>query len=332
MEHGKRHSRAKGDDLETPDYHSRRRLCDRHHPALSASAPTNSASPDRSEEDKRIEFEEMLVLGAMMVMSILYLGWRRVRAQKREIRRRIAAERHAHELARTIRSPAWPTGASSRRAEGRLAAPPRRGGGPRGADDRPQRLQAGQRRLRPRRGRRGADRGAARAADGRCATATWWRGSAATSSPCWRHTSPAPEAATGMALRIIEALSAPIDAAAASTGRRRDRHRPARRRTATTARGNAAQGRHRPLSRQGRAARPCASSRRRWTRMCASATDGARAARRHRHRQPSALLPAADRPEDRRDRRLRGPGALDAPGARRDRRRTASSPSPRTAA
>jgi diguanylate cyclase (GGDEF)-like protein len=53
------------------------------------------------QEDKRIDFEEMLVLGGLIVISILYLGWRRVRAQEREINRRVAAERRAHELAHT---------------------------------------------------------------------------------------------------------------------------------------------------------------------------------------------------------------------------------------
>ena len=51
--------------------------------------------------ERRIEFEEMLILGAVIVVSILYLGWRRVRDQQREIGRRIAAERRAHELAHT---------------------------------------------------------------------------------------------------------------------------------------------------------------------------------------------------------------------------------------
>jgi diguanylate cyclase (GGDEF)-like protein len=53
------------------------------------------------EADKRIEFEEMLLLGALVVFSILYLGWRRVRDQEREIKRRIEAERRSHELAHT---------------------------------------------------------------------------------------------------------------------------------------------------------------------------------------------------------------------------------------
>jgi diguanylate cyclase (GGDEF)-like protein len=53
------------------------------------------------QEDKRIDFEEMLALGALVVVSVLYLGWRRVRDQEREISRRIAAERRAHELAHT---------------------------------------------------------------------------------------------------------------------------------------------------------------------------------------------------------------------------------------
>ena len=53
------------------------------------------------EADKRIEFEEMLLFGAVVVFSILYLGWRRVRDQEREIKRRIEAERRSHELAHT---------------------------------------------------------------------------------------------------------------------------------------------------------------------------------------------------------------------------------------
>lgn len=53
------------------------------------------------EADRRIEFEEMLLLGAVVVISVLYMGWRRVRAQETEIRRRVAAERRAHVLANT---------------------------------------------------------------------------------------------------------------------------------------------------------------------------------------------------------------------------------------
>jgi diguanylate cyclase (GGDEF)-like protein len=53
------------------------------------------------EADKRIEFEEMLMLGGLIVIAILYLGWRRVRAQEREISRRVVAERRAHKLAHT---------------------------------------------------------------------------------------------------------------------------------------------------------------------------------------------------------------------------------------
>jgi diguanylate cyclase (GGDEF)-like protein len=53
------------------------------------------------EADKRIDFMEMLILGGIVVISVLYLGWRRVRAQEREINRRIIAERRAHRLAHT---------------------------------------------------------------------------------------------------------------------------------------------------------------------------------------------------------------------------------------
>lgn len=51
--------------------------------------------------EKRLEFEEMLAVGAFIVATLLYLGWRRVRDQEREIGRRMAAERRAHELAHT---------------------------------------------------------------------------------------------------------------------------------------------------------------------------------------------------------------------------------------
>lgn len=53
------------------------------------------------EENRRVEFEEMLLFGTVVVTSILYMGWRRVRDQEREIKRRVAAERKAHELAHT---------------------------------------------------------------------------------------------------------------------------------------------------------------------------------------------------------------------------------------
>lgn len=77
------------------------------------------------EADQRVEFEEMLIFSALVVISILYLGWRRVRDQEREINRRIAAERRAHELAHT--DPL--TGLANRRALGKaveaaIQAPP----------------------------------------------------------------------------------------------------------------------------------------------------------------------------------------------------------------
>jgi len=50
---------------------------------------------------KQIEFEELIILAVVVFLAILYLGWRRVREQEREINRRIAAERLAHELAHT---------------------------------------------------------------------------------------------------------------------------------------------------------------------------------------------------------------------------------------
>lgn len=52
-------------------------------------------------QDKRIDFEEMLALGALITLGILIFAYRRMSEQEREIARRIAAERHAHELAHT---------------------------------------------------------------------------------------------------------------------------------------------------------------------------------------------------------------------------------------
>lgn len=53
------------------------------------------------EPDKQIDFAETLIVGAIIVILILYLGWRRVRDLEREIKRRVTAERRAHELAHT---------------------------------------------------------------------------------------------------------------------------------------------------------------------------------------------------------------------------------------
>ena len=79
------------------------------------------------------------------------------------------------------------TGLANRRAlertlDGGAGAGGRAGARRRAADARPRRLQGDQRHPRARRGRRGAARGRAPAAALACASATWWRGSAATSS------------------------------------------------------------------------------------------------------------------------------------------------------
>lgn len=51
--------------------------------------------------DKRIDFQEMIVLGVVFVGCIVYFGWHRMVEQESEIARRIAAESRAHELANT---------------------------------------------------------------------------------------------------------------------------------------------------------------------------------------------------------------------------------------
>ncbi|HTJ03321.1 MAG TPA: EAL domain-containing protein [Methylovirgula sp.] len=53
------------------------------------------------ETEKRMEFQEMLVVGAIIIVLVLYLGWRRVKDQEREIKQRLTAERRAHQLAHT---------------------------------------------------------------------------------------------------------------------------------------------------------------------------------------------------------------------------------------
>lgn len=51
--------------------------------------------------DKRIDFQEMIGLGAIFVGCMVYFGLRRMIEQEREIARRIVAESRAHELANT---------------------------------------------------------------------------------------------------------------------------------------------------------------------------------------------------------------------------------------
>src|SRR5690349_4885481 len=52
-------------------------------------------------DDKRIELQEAIGLGVVFVSAMLFFGWWRIAEQEREIARRIAAERRAHELAHT---------------------------------------------------------------------------------------------------------------------------------------------------------------------------------------------------------------------------------------
>ena len=51
--------------------------------------------------DKRIDIKEVLVFSGLLIIPIVYLGWRRVKDLEREINRRIAAERRAHEAMHT---------------------------------------------------------------------------------------------------------------------------------------------------------------------------------------------------------------------------------------
>ena len=75
-----------------------------------------------------IEPDEWALLGAVLCAGLLIFAWRRLREQKRETRRRIAAEQHVRELA--FQDPL--TGLPNRRQfsealERAIAAPPRSG-------------------------------------------------------------------------------------------------------------------------------------------------------------------------------------------------------------
>jgi diguanylate cyclase (GGDEF)-like protein len=52
-------------------------------------------------DDKRIELQEAIGLGTVFIAAMFYFGWRRIAEQEHEIARRIAAETRAHELANT---------------------------------------------------------------------------------------------------------------------------------------------------------------------------------------------------------------------------------------
>jgi len=54
---------------------------------------------DSISAEKAIESDELAILGAVFSAGLLFFAWRRFHEQKRETQRRIAAERHARELA-----------------------------------------------------------------------------------------------------------------------------------------------------------------------------------------------------------------------------------------
>lgn len=53
------------------------------------------------QDEKKVEFRELLALCGIVVFSIFFFGWRRMAEQDREIERRLAAEQRAHALANT---------------------------------------------------------------------------------------------------------------------------------------------------------------------------------------------------------------------------------------
>jgi diguanylate cyclase (GGDEF)-like protein len=56
---------------------------------------------DTTGESAQIDLYEAIALAGFFLAAILYLGWRRITDQEREIARRTAAEKRAHELAHT---------------------------------------------------------------------------------------------------------------------------------------------------------------------------------------------------------------------------------------
>jgi diguanylate cyclase (GGDEF)-like protein len=56
---------------------------------------------DSAADGQRIEIRDVLVVGGLILIPVVYLGWRRVKDLEHEINRRMAAERRAHELTHT---------------------------------------------------------------------------------------------------------------------------------------------------------------------------------------------------------------------------------------
>jgi diguanylate cyclase (GGDEF)-like protein len=87
-----------------------------------------TTAADATEHGKMIQFDEALFLGAIVAIGLLLFSIRRFLEQKREMRRRIAAEEHVRELA--FRDPL--TGLANRRLfndalKAAIDAPPREG-------------------------------------------------------------------------------------------------------------------------------------------------------------------------------------------------------------
>ena len=97
------------------------------------------------------------------------------------------------------------------RAAAAGAAAPGARPGLRRALPRPRPLQERQRHARPPGRRRAAEAGERAAARAACARATWWRASAATSSPSSRPTCATPTSTEALAARIVETVSKPYE-------------------------------------------------------------------------------------------------------------------------
>ena len=296
---------------------SRRRTLE----AVGASASSLEGARGRPDRDRRGCRPDGSVRWLETAARAIRDDARRARARRvtRDVTERKQAEPSSPTRRCTTRSPACRTArCSSTASTTRCAAPSAASRLGRRAVPRPRPLQGRQRLARPRRRRPPAVRVAGRLARARCARATRSRASAATSSPSSARTSPARPRRAPIAQRIVDA----VRASRSSVDGRRGRSCTASigialaAATDDRARGPAARRRRRDVPRQGRAAR---AATRCSTRRCARDARRARSRPRASCAARSSATSCActtsrsSTSATRRDRGLRGAGALGAP-------------------